>query len=282
MTALATSALTAAELEAHARNGYHIARGLFSAEETARIRDTFMEFAKDGPVEGISETVRHVSGRSYTPDDPLHYYPRMMHPHGHPKTIVGPLALRYLLDPRVGDILRTLLNDEPIAAQSMFYFKPPGARGQDFHQDNFYLRVRPGSCIAAWTAVDDADEENGGMSVVPGTHNLDMICPTKSDFTQFFTDHHVEIPPGYNKVTPQLRAGDVLFFNGSLIHGSYSNTSKTRFRRSLICHYVPASCIEVAQGYKPLLRFDGTVADKESAQGGGPCGNAVPIPDKPH
>jgi len=38
------------------------------------------------------------------------------------------------------------------------------SRGQAFHQDNFYLRVKPGTCVAAWVAVDDADEENGSIS----------------------------------------------------------------------------------------------------------------------
>jgi ectoine hydroxylase-related dioxygenase (phytanoyl-CoA dioxygenase family) len=160
----------------------------------------------------------------------------------------------------------------------MFYFKPPGARGQDLHQDNFYLRVSPGSCIAAWIAVDDADEENGGMMCVPGTGDLEVACPEKSDPTIFFTTEHVEPPAGKKPEIVKLKAGDVLFFNGSVIHGSYPNTSKDRFRRSLICHYVPKSCIEVARGYHPLLDFEGNVVSREFATGGGPCGTFTDAP----
>jgi hypothetical protein len=32
----------------------------------------------------------------------------------------------------------------------MIYFKAAGARGQALHQDQYYLRVNPGTCCAAW------------------------------------------------------------------------------------------------------------------------------------
>src|SRR6185503_187519 len=174
------------------------------------------------------------------------FYPRMMHPHKHPELpLVGPLAMRYMLDERVGAILRELFDGlEPIATQSMFYFKPPGARGQDLHQDNFYLRVKPGTCMAAWLAIDDADEENGGMMCVPESHDLEIVCPQVADASKSFTTHLVEPPPGKSAVAMNLLAGDVLFFNGSVIHGSTPNTSHNRFRRALIFHYVPASTVE--------------------------------------
>jgi ectoine hydroxylase-related dioxygenase (phytanoyl-CoA dioxygenase family) len=198
----------------------------------------------------------------------------MMHPHRHPDKSVGPVAKRYMLDPRVGDVLADLFGEPPIAAQSMFYFKPAGSRGQDLHQDNFYLKVHPGTCMAWWLAVDDADEANGGLFVVPGSHRLGLVCPEQADKTQFFTNDHVPVPEGMEQIPVRLKAGDALFFNGSVIHGSYPNESADRFRRAFICHYMPASSAEIARGYKPLLRFDGEeyegVAD---ATGGGPCGD---------
>ena len=61
-------------------------------------------------------------------------------------------------------------------AQSMYYFKPPGARGQNMHQDNMYLMAQPNTCIAAWTAIDDATLDNGCLYVVPGSHRDKLIC----------------------------------------------------------------------------------------------------------
>jgi phytanoyl-CoA hydroxylase len=253
------------------RDGFAVARQLFTQADVDVIRDTFMELAKNGPVEGISE-FRHWQSQAYDPADPLAKFPRMMHPHRHAELSVGPVAKKYLLDARLHGILKTLFRDEPLAVQSMFYFKPPGARGQDLHQDNFYLRVKPGTCLAAWVAIDDADEENGGMVCVPNTANLDVACPEKSDATRFFTTEHVEPPPGTQPVPVNLKAGDVLFFNGSVIHGSYPNTSKTRFRRSLIFHYVPLTSQELSSGYVNPMTFDGKVIAVPPAIGGGPCG----------
>jgi ectoine hydroxylase-related dioxygenase (phytanoyl-CoA dioxygenase family) len=278
----APRALTEQQLADFHRNGYRIERGLFSPEEIAEIRDGFMDASANGPVDGLSETRRANHTNGYSDNDPLARYPRMMNPHRHPDKAVGPLSLKYLLDKRLEDRLADLFGDEPIAAQTMFYFKPPGARGQDFHQDNFYLRVKPGTCMAAWVAIDDCDEENGTMSVVPTSNTLDIACPEPADSNLFFTTEHVEIPAGMNKVPCILKAGDVLFFNGSIIHGSFPNTSKTRFRRSFICHYVPAACAEVAQFYKPLLRFNGQQVEKAPAIGGGPCGTLQDAIKGPH
>jgi hypothetical protein len=265
------SALTPEQLNQFRRDGFVIVRQLLKPDEIARIRDTFMEANKDGPVEGLSE-LRHHNSEPYDVNDPLRYYPRMIHPHLHPDKPVGQIAQQYMLLPRLHGILRDLFEDEPLAVQSMFYFKPPGARGQDLHQDDFYLRTKPGHCMAAWMAIDDADEENGGLVCVPGTSDYDVVCPEKADPTKFFTTEHVEPPPGTKPVPCNLKAGDVLFFNGRVIHGSYPNSSTTRFRRSLICHYVPEHSTALATHYRFPTKFDGTSVSIPNAEGGGPCG----------
>jgi len=250
-----------------ARDGYAVARGLLSADEIALIRETFMEQAANGPVEGLSDGIyRHLDRF-----DPLSFYPRMMNPHGRTDLAVGPVARRFMLDRRFQTILRAAIGEEPVAAQSMFYFKPGGARGQDLHQDNFYLRVKPGTCYAAWIAVDPCDAENGGMMVVPGSQETEIVCPQKADTSISFTDAHVPVPAGLQATLVPLQAGDVLFFNGSVIHGSYPNTSTDRFRRSLIYHYVPRGSYELSASYVPLS-FDGDRVAIPAATGGGPCG----------
>ena len=264
------SYLGAAQAEQFERDGFLAIRGLISPEEIAEIRAAFMEAAADGPVPGLSDVPR-----GQTANDPLARYPRMMHPHKHGDKAVGQLAMRYMLDPRLQPILADLFGEEPFAVQSMFYFKPPGARGQDLHQDNFYLRVKPGTCMAAWIAVDDADAENGGMMCVPQTAMLDIACPEQADPALFFTTEHVEPPEGLEPEMMQLKAGDVLFFNGSVIHGSTPNTSTDRFRRSLIFHYVPASTREISHWYD-ALSFTGAAQEIAVNQDGGPCGTLQP------
>ncbi len=261
--------MSALDLQQYRRDGFIVVHGLFSADEVAEIRDAFMEATKDGPVPGVSDIANAQARGS---EDPLAHWPRMMHPHLHPESVVGPVSMKYLLHPRLHPILRGLFDEEPFAVQSMFYFKPPGARGQALHQDNFYLRVKPGTCLASWLAIDDADEENGGMVCVPGTADLEIACPELADPERFFTTEHVEPPPGKVPVPVGLKGGDVLFFNGSVIHGSYPNRSKTRFRRAFIAHYVPASTKEMSSWYEVPLSFDQQRQTIAGAPGGGPCG----------
>ena len=92
--------LTPDDVRQYERDGYFVARGLFSPDEVAEIRDTFMAQAKDGPIPGLSDM--HAT---FGPGDPLAHYPRMMHPHRHMDKPVGPLATRHLLDARVHAVL---------------------------------------------------------------------------------------------------------------------------------------------------------------------------------
>lgn len=269
--------LSMAQISQFERDGFLAMRGLISPEEVAAIRDTFMAEASNGPVPGLSD----IRSGSPTGNDPLARYPRMMHPHKHADKAVGRLAHRYMLDQRIGPVLAELFAEEPFAVQSMFYFKPPGARGQDLHQDNFYLRVKPGTCMAAWIAVDDADAGNGGMMCVPQTAGLDIACPERSDPALSFTTEHVAPPAGLEPQMMNLKAGDVLFFNGSVIHGSTPNTSTDRFRRSLIFHYVPASTVEMSHYYE-AMSFSGARRNIAVNMDGGPCGTVGDQPAGPH
>jgi hypothetical protein len=262
-------ALVSAEEKARfEQDGFLVKRGLFGPAEIAEILDSFMQLAEGPAVSGLFEPVR-----SADENDPLKRYPRVMQPHRRTDLPIGELSMRYMLDARIGSILAALFGEEPAASQTMFYYKPAGARGQALHQDNFYLRVAPGTCMAAWVAVDDTDEENGTLMVVPGSHRMDVVCPEQADRTQSFSAEYVPVPDGLEQVPVLLKAGDTLFFNGSLIHGSYPNVSRDRFRRSFICHYLPKASTEVGQWYHPIYDFDGDVVDDiANATGAGPCG----------
>jgi ectoine hydroxylase-related dioxygenase (phytanoyl-CoA dioxygenase family) len=244
-------------------NGFVVVRGLYTAAEIDALCAEFTALHAAGPVPGHFEPrATETDG----PADPLHAHPRVLHPHR-----INALSLRCLLDPRLRSVLETLLGEEVLAAQSMFYFKPPGARGQALHQDNFYLRVEPGTCVAAWIACDVIDRENGGLEVVPGTHRMDLFCPEEADAALSFAREYVPPPPGLTAVPIDMEPGDVLFFNGSLVHGSGPNHSADRFRRSFIGHYVGRSTTRIGGFYRTLTMSGEPVALPES-ESGGPCG----------
>jgi phytanoyl-CoA hydroxylase len=181
-----------------------------------------------------------------------------------------------MIDPRIRAHLTALAGAEPYAVQTMVYFKPPGARGQNLHQDNMYLLAKPGTCLAAWMALDDIDEENGCMVAVPGTKDLPVICQVETPGLDAEQWHNTEtpLPPGARPTPIIMKRGDVLFFNGSVIHGSFKNKSASRFRRTIIGHYIAAESQQVAKYYFPVFRMDGSVLDSGIAESepSGPCG----------
>ena len=241
--------------------GYVVIPGLFSADEVTRYRDHFMDLRLKGEYAG------DFAGINADEYDPLQKYPRMIHMHRWDE-----LSRDWMLEPRLDAAMSALLGESPIAVQTMLYFKPPGARGQALHQDNYYLRVQPGTCIAAWMALDPCDEANGCMSVVPGSHQWPVLCPVGADPSQSFTDVTVPIPPGTPVAPMIMQPGDVLFFNGQIVHGSLPNTTSDRFRRALIGHYIRGDATQVANFYFPALHMDGREVSLNSSSEGGACG----------
>ena len=267
MDAPALSALPVAPnvIEHFHAEGFAIATGLFTAGECERIADYFtamVERGGDGWAEGEVDP-NH--------PDPLKRYPRLLQPHRG-----DPVALNFMIDPRIRAHLTALAGAEPFGVQTMVYFKPPGARGQNLHQDNMYLLAKPGTCLAAWMALDDIDEENGCMVVVPGTKDLPVICQVETPglSEDQWNDIETPLPPGSVPVPVIMKRGDVLFFNGSVIHGSFKNRSETRFRRVIIGHYIAAESQQVAKYYFPVYRMDGSIVETGVAESepSGPCG----------
>jgi phytanoyl-CoA hydroxylase len=258
---VSSSSLLPSEQEQFEQQGYLILRQLFQREEVNTFREHFMQVRERGPQPG-DETPLDV-----THPDPLKRYPRLMMMHRWDE-----VALHFLLDARLHDVLVALVQSEPFAVQTMLYFKPPHARGQALHQDNYFLRVRPGTCIAAWLALDDCDEANGCLQVLPATQSWPILCTIPADETQSFTANTVPVPADKTALPMVMQAGDVLFFNGSLVHGSMPNSTEDRFRRSLIGHYIVGEAEMVGRWYHPVLRFDGSDVTLGTSPGSTPCG----------
>lgn len=256
----------ASDVSFYAENGFVVARGLFSKQEADAYRAHYFDMrAKKSYKDDWA-------GEAAGENDPLREYPRMIHMHRWDK-----ISLDWLLDERIRLWLERLCGRTPYAVQTMLYFKPAGARGQALHQDQLFLRVKPGVCMAAWMALEAIDEENGCLRVVPGSHKLPLLCRADADTSVSFTGVGSELPPDIESMPIPMEAGDVLFFDGLLIHGSLPNVSRDRFRATLIGHYIDGNAERVADYYHPVLRMDGSVVALEESPEGGPCGTWVTV-----
>jgi hypothetical protein len=240
-----------------------LVRGLFSASEVMSLAGHF-EAIRQKFVESSTKPLRD---EEYEEGDPLIEYQRILQPHHRDE-----VALNWLLDQRLKECMTHFLGMTPYAVQTMFYFKPPQSRGQALHQDQFYLRVKPGTCLAAWMAIDPSDEENGCLQIVPGSHDWPLLCTREADPKTSFTDIEVEIPEGATTKSIIMNLGDVFFFNGWLVHGSHPNTSLDRFRRTMIGHYIVGEAEECFEWYNPIYTFDRENIHIKDAPAGGKCG----------
>jgi phytanoyl-CoA hydroxylase len=249
--------------EQYASLGFTVFKKFFSPGECDLMREHFLDLIQNNGGGGFAETIPDVAS-----SDPLKRYPRLLHPHRG-----DDMAMNYMVDPRIGDILEHLLGNKPLAVQSMVYFKPPGSKGQALHQDNRYLRAQPGTCHAAWLALEDCDSESGCLSVVPKSHLYPVLCPEPSDPALSFTKDVLVVPPDMAEVTVPMNKGDLMFFHGHLIHGSSPNRTTSRFRPAIIAHYIEGEAREVAEFYHPIFSFTRQNVDLvKTAYGGGTCG----------
>jgi len=164
---------------------------------------------------------------------------------------------RYMLHPRVLDVLEVLIGPDVLAMQTMLFLKPPGKPGQGWHQDTYYIPTHPDSLCGAWIAIDDCDELNGAMWMAAGS-NVEPVYPPKTghghgdraindiDYVAGVSNP-VDAENDLSRVAdryPQLlvpaKAGDVVFFGGHVLHRSKQNYSLDRFRRAFVSHYCNA------------------------------------------
>ncbi len=257
--------LTDKEIRQYHEEGYLLIKNHFSREEVDEIIRETNALDQAGGKPGLYEP------NTINPSEELARYPRIIHPHRSEAW-----AKHYMLHPKTGDILTQLMGVAPLASQSMFYWKPPGAKGQAFHQDDFYLATQEGNCVACWTAIDHCDEGNGAMVGILKSQQTDIVCPELADEKISFTRELVKPPAGSKSVLVKMEPGDAFFFNGRFIHGSGPKKSESRFRRAFICHYVPSTATAMSKNYLPVHRFDGQTEDFGAYEGGSVCGNEFP------
>jgi len=108
--------------EAYQRDGYFIARGLFSPEEVADINALFHKMHADGGVLGFYGPGKPSPAETKITtekEDPLVVWTRVMHLHR-----FNEKARAYMLHPKVRVYLEKFMGGDPVATQSMFFLRP--------------------------------------------------------------------------------------------------------------------------------------------------------------
>jgi ectoine hydroxylase-related dioxygenase (phytanoyl-CoA dioxygenase family) len=154
------------------RDGYLVVPQLVSSDDIAELRrhtDDLMQgklpeqrtmmrerdVSRDGgvTVQPLEKPPEHLS-----PIEKAQYFLRLHMLHRQLE-----LHERYLLHPRVLDVLEVLIGPDVLAMQTMLFLKPPGKPGQGWHQDSYYIPTHPDSLCGSWISIAASVDLYGDM-----------------------------------------------------------------------------------------------------------------------
>ena len=143
--------------------------------------------------------------------------------------------------PKLIDTVRVLLGDDLLLFRSTLMLKPAfHGSVHAFHQDSAYWPMDPPTLVTVSIALNDSDEDNGCIQVIPESHKWGMqdwglIAQDKDKPLTERDDLDLS-----RLMTVPLKAGSALMFHSLSVHGSGANTSP-RPRHTALYAYFPPS-----------------------------------------
>ena len=171
-------------------------------------------------------------------------YRPMMH-------LSDPFLASVCTDPRWAPIVVPLVGPDVRLYWEQCVAKPPGTGTElPWHQDNGYTPLIPEAYLTCWLALDDADEDNGGLRLLPASHTSGTR-PHRDDVdgNPYFRVGSEAGPADGIAVT--VPKGSVLVFSSLILHRSGPNHTTDRERRAWIIQFCPADA-RSALSNKPL------------------------------
>jgi hypothetical protein len=212
-------ALAPAEIEHYRREGWCLAGPVLAPAECDAIAAEY-------------DRMRQVIRLGAADDGPVVYQPML--------AARSALLRPYLVDPRLVDVMLQLVGPNVRMYWEQMVSKPAGARTElPWHQDDGYAPTDPPGYATAWLALDDADEENGGMWVIPRSHT-GGIYRHRMDGPHFRSGLEGWTGDTTGVAAP-LGKGEALLFSSLTLHRSGPNRS-ARPRRGWIVQYCDAAC----------------------------------------
>jgi len=141
---------------------------------------------------------------------------------------------RLLYDPRILDRVEVLLGPNIMLFHDQALFKPAHHGGPvHWHQDNAYWRCTPANLLSCWLTLDEVDEQNGAMQVIPGSH-LTLASHETSETSSALLQSKVD---SMGAEVIALPAGGAMLHHCQTLHYTAPNTTD-RQRRAFAIHFM--------------------------------------------
>ena len=167
----------------------------------------------------------------------------------------SPIVRDYYFEGPLVDVAQQIIGPNIKGATSQLTFKMKGnTKPFPWHQDNGYGELEPYNAISCLTALDDTDQENGCLWLIPGSSKEGQ---RKHEQQQKAVDvnYKAELRTQVDEssaIPVPMKAGECLFFNCWTLHKSDRNLSD-RDRRILFLRYADADAVEVYNDRSPRL-----------------------------
>lgn len=239
--------LTHDQIQSFKKQGYLVVPQVFTSSEINELQNAFKDIVQLAEWDDLSpDYQRGISGGPHihiqAPDNEASkaqylrkvQWPAMFHPTF--ERFRNSEKFVSLLKPLLGDSLKQYINQ--------INFKMPGGNIEfPWHQD---IRPTPAfrdqleNYVQTIIAVDDANEENGCLWIIPESHSLGAV-KVKRYGGQL--EDHIDT----TKAIPCIaQAGDVVMFTSYTVHGSKPNLTNQP-RRSYINGFVRSSACDVGK-----------------------------------
>ncbi len=130
---------------------------------------------------------------------------------------------------KIRPILQQILNDQVVLTtghhNSIMTKLPHVSTATAWHQDRRYWRYSDDNLVSIWLALDDEFSQNGVLEFIPGSHKMNFSAE-QFDKKEYFSESYAENKEIIaNKVSSNLKKGDVVLFHCLLLHRANKNST---------------------------------------------------------
>ena len=150
--------------------------------------------------------------------------------------------LKYCMNTQILKFVEQLIGNHFALWNSSFFAKPAyNGFETPWHQDGQYWPISPLATCTVWLAIDDANEENGCLRFIKGSHKDKKLKQHSRNNKTNLTLHQElskEELDESNKVSLILKRGQISLHDVYMVHGSKENKSP-KSRRAMTMRFMP-------------------------------------------
>ena len=150
--------------------------------------------------------------------------------------------LKYCMNAQILKFVEQLIGNHFALWNSSFFAKPAyNGFETPWHQDGQYWPISPLATCTVWLAIDDANEENGCLRFIKGSHKDKKLKQHSRNNKTNLTLHqelNKEELDESKKVSLILKRGQISLHDVYMVHGSKENKSP-KSRRAMTMRFMP-------------------------------------------